>query len=234
MAILLLAGVPSQAALIVRDGGMVYDDFYNRTWLQDANYANTHGYDASGGVMDWATASTWVTTINVGGFTDWRLPAQTDFRPWFETELCDYSDPTNPQLHSGPFTNIQFGGPITASYWTSDRWFQTDKNEFYAFTYWLFDNAMTGLPIDPNDGYWFYVWPVRTGDVSAPVAPPTLQIALTVTNSAVLSWPTNATGFRLEKNTSVTTTNWVNVTTNVKVAGTNNQVNASLQPNSFD
>ncbi|HTL58443.1 MAG TPA: DUF1566 domain-containing protein, partial [Candidatus Limnocylindrales bacterium] len=108
VAIALLTVLPLKAALIVRDGGMVYDDVQNRTWLQDANYANTHGYDSTGGVMDWATAYSWVATINVGGFTDWRLPTQTEFRPWFETRLCDYSDPTNPQLHSGPFTNIQF------------------------------------------------------------------------------------------------------------------------------
>ena len=39
----------AQAALHDRGGGLVYDDVLNVTWLQDANYAQTSGYDADGG-----------------------------------------------------------------------------------------------------------------------------------------------------------------------------------------
>ena len=208
--ILLVAfALPCKAALIVRDGGMVYDDVYNRTWLQDANYANTHGFDFSGGAMDWGTASNWVSTLNIGGFTEWRLPTQNDFKPWFETQLCDYSVWGNPQLHAGPFTNIQLAGPITGSYWTSDRTV-VNNDPSYAYIYWLFYNAMWAYPTDPNDGYWFYVWPVRTGDVVTPVASPTLQIFRTTTNAVVLSWPGSFSGFILQSTTnlaSIWTTN---------------------------
>ena len=38
------AGI-SNATLIVRAGGLVYDDVLDITWLQDANYAQTTGYD---------------------------------------------------------------------------------------------------------------------------------------------------------------------------------------------
>lgn len=69
----LIAGVSSaQAALNDRGGGMLYDDVLNITWLQDANYAKTSGYDADG-KMDWASAKTWAANLVYGGFDDWRL-----------------------------------------------------------------------------------------------------------------------------------------------------------------
>jgi hypothetical protein len=52
-------------------------------------------------------------------------------------------------------------------------------------------------------------------------AGPTLTIAQT-TNGVIVGWPTSATGFRLQENTDLTTTNWIDNTaaTNV-VSGTN-------------
>lgn len=48
-----------------------YDTDLNITWLADANYAKTSGYDADG-VMDWATATAWAAGLY--GNTGWRLP----------------------------------------------------------------------------------------------------------------------------------------------------------------
>lgn len=68
-----------QAALIDRGGGLLYDDVLNVTWLQDANYAVTSGYDADGR-MTWNDAMTWAANLSyydsVRGVTydDWRLP----------------------------------------------------------------------------------------------------------------------------------------------------------------
>lgn len=80
---LLLAGIlvsgAAQAALLDRGGGLIYDTLLNITWLQDANYAKTSGYD-SDGVMTWYEASTWASSLsyydNVRNITysDWRLP----------------------------------------------------------------------------------------------------------------------------------------------------------------
>lgn len=57
----LLAGLLSrgaaQAALHGRGGGLLYDDVLDVTWLQDANYAKTSGYDADGW-MTWSAAKT--------------------------------------------------------------------------------------------------------------------------------------------------------------------------------
>lgn len=61
------------ATLIDRGGGMIYDDVLNITWLQDANYAQTSGYDADGR-MTWDQANAWVESLTYRGYTDWRLP----------------------------------------------------------------------------------------------------------------------------------------------------------------
>jgi hypothetical protein len=73
----------AQAALIDRGGGLLYDDVLNVTWLQDANYAKTSGYDADG-LMDWSAAKTWASGLNISRFageslTGWRLPASGDY-----------------------------------------------------------------------------------------------------------------------------------------------------------
>ncbi|WDE01799.1 DUF1566 domain-containing protein [Thalassomonas actiniarum] len=68
----LAASTQANANLIVRDGGMVYDDVLDITWLQDANYAKTSGYD-SDGKMSWDEANAWADELVFGGFDDWRL-----------------------------------------------------------------------------------------------------------------------------------------------------------------
>jgi hypothetical protein len=73
----------AQAALFNRGGGLIYDDVLNITWLQDANYAKTSGYDADG-LMSWNQAMVWAANLvfhdsvrNVD-YSDWRLPTVTD------------------------------------------------------------------------------------------------------------------------------------------------------------
>jgi hypothetical protein len=45
----LMATSGAEAALVERLGGKaIYDDVANLTWLQDANYAQTSGYDDDG------------------------------------------------------------------------------------------------------------------------------------------------------------------------------------------
>ena len=77
-ALVLLTGMglasTAEAALFTRLGGLaVYDQDRNITWLANANYAQTSGYDADGR-MTWQTAKTWAEGLNIGGFTGWRLP----------------------------------------------------------------------------------------------------------------------------------------------------------------
>ena len=67
-----LSATASHAALYDRGNGMIYDSTQDITWLQDANYAKTSGYDATG-AMTWDRATAWAAQLNYGGYSDWRL-----------------------------------------------------------------------------------------------------------------------------------------------------------------
>ena len=67
----------ASAALIDRGNGMIYDSVQDLTWLQDANYAMTSGYDTDGR-MNWATATNWAAGLSYGGYDDWRLATVVD------------------------------------------------------------------------------------------------------------------------------------------------------------
>jgi hypothetical protein len=70
----------AQAALIDRGGGLIYDTDLNVTWLQDANYAQTSGYDADGAMTldeatTWAANLSYFDSVRNVTYTDWRLPS---------------------------------------------------------------------------------------------------------------------------------------------------------------
>ncbi|MBN8448140.1 MAG: DUF1566 domain-containing protein [Candidatus Accumulibacter sp.] len=75
----LLASGAAQATLHDRGGGLIYDDVLKITWLKDANYAQTSGYDDDGN-MDWSAAKAWAAGLSYFDsvrnvtWTDWRLP----------------------------------------------------------------------------------------------------------------------------------------------------------------
>lgn len=77
MAMVLGVSSASWATLWDRGKGMIYDDVLKITWVQDANYANTSGYDDDGR-MNWDEATTWAASLGYGGFNDWRLPSTVD------------------------------------------------------------------------------------------------------------------------------------------------------------
>ncbi len=71
--VVLLAATLSEASLSDRGGGLIYDDVLDITWLQNANYAYTSGYDETGR-MTWDEAIAWADQLEYGGYDDWRLP----------------------------------------------------------------------------------------------------------------------------------------------------------------
>lgn len=99
----------AQAALVDRGGGLIYDTDLNVTWLQDANYAQTSGYDADGW-MTWNQATTWAENLSYFDsvrnvtYTDWRLPTTTDTGTsgcnfaYSGTDCGDNVDPTSSEM----------------------------------------------------------------------------------------------------------------------------------------
>ena len=67
--LLISASGAANAALVERLGGLAYyDTDADLTWLADANYAFTSGYDADGR-MTLADANAWVANLNIAGVT---------------------------------------------------------------------------------------------------------------------------------------------------------------------
>ena len=162
------------AILIDRGGGLIYDSGLNITWLQDANYADTTGYDDilygidTDGTMFWADGVAWAADLVYQGFEDWRLP----FNPEVcQTFGCDVSEmghlfhvegisATSP----GPFSNVRPGG-----YWANNQ--RLSDNEPYWFGF-----ADGGQGTNPQP-HRFYAWAVRDGD-SAQVPEPSSLLLL--------------------------------------------------------
>jgi hypothetical protein len=75
----------SNAFLYDRGNGLIYDSDQNITWLQDANYAQTSGYDDSlygyntNGVMYWNDAVAWLTSWGMVAMMTGDCP-----QPWTE------------------------------------------------------------------------------------------------------------------------------------------------------
>jgi len=64
----------ANATLWDRGNGLIYDDVQDITWLQDANYSVSSGYDDDG-EMYWDAAVAWADQLTFAGYQDWRLPA---------------------------------------------------------------------------------------------------------------------------------------------------------------
>ena len=74
---------------------------------------------------------------------------------------------------------------------------------------------MTGGNYSLTGGFWSLLSVVQTA------GSPTLRIFLTTTNTAVVAWPVPSTGFTLQVNTNLGTTNWVSGGSPAVVGGEN-------------
>lgn len=185
----------ANATLIDRGGGLIYDSDLNITWLQDANYAKTSGYDADGR-MTRDQADTWAKNLVYGGFDDWRLPTTVDGPYAFGydgTTTAGYNITTSEMGHlyyeslmnkgyydtngnvppdcglinTSPFTNLQ-----AYAYWSGTKYSLDPSLAWYFyFVDGGQDLAAKGLNL--------YALAVRPGDVgSAPVPEPATMLLL--------------------------------------------------------
>ncbi len=184
-----LAGA-AQATLFDRGNGMIYDSDQDLTWLQDANYAQTSGYDADG-LMSWHEAMAWASGLNYGGYDDWRLPTVIDTGSagcdWgYSGTDCGYNVDTSGSelaymwydiLGNTPEYDVDGNGPQSGWGLTSTSADGVDFLNLQSGTYWSGTenaaNIYTAWRFGTDDGRqttsarWreLYAWAVRSGDV---------------------------------------------------------------------
>lgn len=179
--VLMLTGMSaSNAALIDRGGGLIYDDVLNVTWLQDASYAETSGYSQYGNLtwneaMEWSSGLSYYDSVRGVTYDDWRLPATVNSptsvgydTTGLSSELAymyyinlgfspEYSHdryaPAPTGTNYNPFINLS-----TRSYWSGTL---TDRPDRAWMVHFHFGSQeVDGL------GDAMKVWAVRDGDVA--------------------------------------------------------------------
>ncbi len=185
----------SQAALVDRGGGMIYDTTRNITWLADMNYAKTSGHTGAGvntnGTMNWDAAVAWADNLVYGGFSDWRLPTLnpadttcsigydctgselsglfvTDLgNKAFQSVLNPVDDTVEQIANLALFSNVQSTG-----YWSG---LEFAPNPDFAWAFLTFQGSQSVLA--KNNG--LFAVAVRPGDVVSEVPEPqTLALML--------------------------------------------------------
>lgn len=157
----------ADAALISRLGDLAYyDTDADLTWLADANYAQTSGYDTDG-LMLWADANAWATNLNVAGVTGWRLA---------DAKGCSSVNCTSEEM-GNLFYNV-LGGTASQSivtthnanydlfsniqpwyYWLATKYTENDTGA------WYFGMHYGGQGVGNTTLYSFSAWAVHDGDV---------------------------------------------------------------------
>lgn len=165
--------IHSNAALIDRGNGLIYDTYFDITWLSDANYSFTSGYDDDGR-MTWDEATIWVDQLEYAGFTDWRLP----FTPFIDP-TCTLSNDTG--NYGSNCINSEMGRLYYIELSSTDQ----DSNLFTNIqdTYWSSSSMPWGEPYDFNfligqtaygsDIRQLYAWAVHDGDIGVVPIPAT-------------------------------------------------------------
>jgi hypothetical protein len=180
-----------------------YDPFLNITWLKDANYAQTSGFDGDG-FMNFSQANGWAAGLTLFGGSDWRLPTVTPVNDtatfntgysengstdlgyantgvgWGEDSEMGYmyyvhlaNAKFDPPSNTGPFAIVLFSG-----YWTNQPFGSSNAWAFHFGDGYQFNNSQ-----DYNDR----AWAVHSGDLIGPqVEPVPLPGALWLLGSALV------------------------------------------------
>jgi hypothetical protein len=159
----LCLAIHAQAALYDRGGGLIYDSDQDITWLQDADYAFSSGYDPDGN-LNWDQAVQWADTLVYQGYDDWRLPTTPGTASGYinqgEMGHLFYGYGVS-YFSQNPFYNIQPFG----YYWSSTEYAPVPTEAWYFY----FDDGYHG--IGNKEANYHNAWAVRDGD-SSPVPIP--------------------------------------------------------------
>ena len=195
-----LITLSANAALYDRGNGLIYDDVLDITWLQDANYAQSSGYD-SDGRMTWIDAKAWAAQLSYGGYDDWRLPSARLMNPTNPCHAWDGSCDRGPHNTTGELGHMFYNnlgnlasvdtnsssqtnyGVTNSSFTDSDSGASLSIVNFQNDVYWLSERYAP----DTHNAWAFYAfignqtgnghdgsgysWAVRDGDVSSVPVP---------------------------------------------------------------
>ena len=173
MVIVFGLAVASHATLVDMNDGTIYDTDTQLSWLKDANYAMTSGYDADG-MMTWDQAVVWAASLNSGsgyaGLTGWRLPTtiQPDSTCSGQSGYASYGDnctgsemghlfyvalgnTSGSLTNTGPFNNLQLSCWSATTY-LGDAAFAWDFNFNFGFQ-----------EINDKTTNFYSAWAVRSG-----------------------------------------------------------------------
>jgi hypothetical protein len=203
MVTMLWLATSTHATLIDRGNGLIYDSALNITWLQDANYAKTSGYSATG-LMTWAEGTTWAANLVYRGYSGWRLPTTVDGTYSFGyngTTTAGYNiTSTSSEMGYMYYINLANKGYYDTSGNLQSGWSPTPNATFTDGTgkivsfqnlqpyssYWSgtenssvyawYFNFYFGSQDTESKGTPHYAWAVRPGDVTPVPAPATMLL----------------------------------------------------------
>lgn len=193
-----VSAVVLQGRLPATPGSTDYQAYYDTdadlTWLADANYAMTSGYDADG-LMNWADANGWAASLNVGGVNGWRLASTLnadgsdpcygynctgiEMGNLFYNVLGGSAGNDIASVHNanyGLFSNVQ------SYYWTATEY--APENSYV----WFFQMSDGDPGTTSKDEFIWAAWAVHSGDVSTVPEPP--MVLLITTGLFGLIWKT--------------------------------------------
>jgi hypothetical protein len=179
--ILALPGL-ANATLIDRGGGLIYDTALNVTWMQDAQYSITSGYNAFGrmnwqAANDWAAGMQYYDSVRNVVWDDWRLPTTVNSASSLGYDLTgqtselafmyyanlgyapnyahDRFAPAPSSSNYNPFVNLAYRGywSGTAADWSGSAWM---------LHFHFGSQEVNGMGDEQR------VWLLRDGDVTVP------------------------------------------------------------------
>ena len=147
--------------------GTVSDCRTGLIWLKNANCTDTAGEIVKGsGSLSWANAGTWAAGLGNGlcGLTDgsyagdWRLPTKTEWMAMVQSaRKHGYNSPS---LTNAAGTGHWAAGDIFDTVQSGDYWSGSSVGTLNA---WVVDMNLGSAFNAYKNGFFFYVWPVRSG-----------------------------------------------------------------------
>jgi hypothetical protein len=178
-------------------------------------YALFYDHTSGNGNMLLLDGSPGTTTIAWSETVSVMTNAQYTYSSWTTS-----SDPYNMPTLQFSINGIQVGSEITLSI-NSGQWQQF-------LVVWNSDatNSATLSMVDENPTGYTYGNDFALDDFSFSLVP-SLSVALSSINSVAISWPSPSTGYVLQQNADLTTTNWTNCSFLVNDNGTTKSVTNS-------